>query len=545
MIKTILRHLATLTTTTVLLAGCTTSPPSIDRPPPVRAGDAIARVETRSGPVLGYEQGGLWIFKGLPYATAARFKAPQPAPAWTRPRSTRAWGPVCPQEAGSGVRFDPLAFILQHDPGFAAEDCLNLNVWTPGVQARRPVMVWLHGGAYSTGSSHEVPVQDGASLARGGVVVVSLNHRLNALGFLDLSLLGEAGRDSANAGLLDIVAALRWVQNNIAAFGGDPGNVTIFGQSGGASKVTDLMTMPMAAGLFHKAIAQSTFRGELLTPRRSRRITERLLARLRLDPAQPATLDALARLPYAELAAAATVALAEVQREAEAAGERFVPPLGLGFGPTHDGHVLPWQPDEAQAATLAARVPLLVGSTHHEFGAAVRPPALRGASDAQLEAELSRRFGERTGAVRAAHAAAHPGWSAADAIDTDVHYRRRAVALAEHHAQAGAPVWRYLFDWPSPVLDGFFKVGHGAEMPFVFDNVQRAVEATGGGPEAYALASRVSAAWRAFAQHGDPRAGLPEWAPFTRDGGETLVIGPRIELRRRPDHAWLELNPSR
>ena len=527
-------------------AGCATPNTAGERPPPVRAGDAIARVDTRSGPVLGYEQGGLQVFKGLPYATAARFQAPQPVPAWTRPRSSRAYGAVCPQDRDSG-RFDALAFIVQPNHGLHTEDCLNLNIWTAGAGAGaggRPVMVWLHGGAYSTGSSSGAPVSDGASLARGGAVVVSINHRLNVLGFLDLSLLGERYADSANVGLLDIVAALRWVQDNIAAFGGDTSNVTIFGQSGGASKVADLMTMPAAQGLFHKAIAQSTFRGDLFTRERSRRITERLLARLKLDPAQADTPQRLAALPYAELAASGNAALADVQREAEAAGESFILPVGFGWGPTHDGRHLPWQPSDPQAAAQAARVPLLVGSTHHEFGAAARPAALRGASEAQITAELKRRFGDRARTVTAALAEAHPGWPDSNWLDADVHYRRRAVAWAERHARAGGRVWRYLFDWPSPVLDGFFKVGHGAELPFVFDNVHRAVEATGGGPQAYALASRVSAAWLAFARDGDPRSAWPEWQPYTAAEGQTLVIGAQPRLRPHPDRDWLALTAA-
>lgn len=518
-----------------LLASCASAPGVSE----VRAGAGIAQVATASGPVLGYEQGGLWIFKGLPYASAARFQAPQPPAPWKAPRSTRAWGPVCPQDP-TGTRFDPLAFITQPDYGHQAEDCLNLNIWTPGPQGRRPVMVWLHGGAYATGSSHGTPNTDGANLARrGDVVVVSLNHRLNVLGFTDLSLLGPRYADSANAGLLDIVAALRWVQQNIAAFGGDPGRVTIFGQSGGGSKVADLMTAPAAAGLFHRAIAQSTFRERLFTPARSRALAENFLARLQLDPTSPDTADRLARRPYAELLAASQAALDEARRDAEAAGERFDPPVGLSWGPTHDGRLLPWQPGEPDAAAQAAQVPLLVGSTHHEFAVATRPAALRGANATQVLAELQRRHGPRAGAVQAAHAAAHPGWPATDWLDTDVTYRQRAVALAERHARAGAPVWRYLFDWASPVLDSMFAVGHGAEIPFVFDNIDRAVEATGGGAEARALAARVSAAWLAFARDGDPRGGWPDWTPFTLKGGETLEIGARPALRLRPDADWL------
>lgn len=514
------------------------------RPAPVRVGDEIARVETAAGTVLGYEQGGLWIFKGIPYAQASRFHAPQPVPPWTRPRSSRAWGAVCPQAAGA--EFDQLAFVVQRRSGWQSEDCLNLNVWTTGPKGRRPVMVWLHGGAYSTGSSGEAPVTDGSSLAQGGVVVVSLNHRLNVLGFLDLSLLGQGHEDSANAGLLDIVEGLHWVRENIAAFGGDPTRVTLFGQSGGGSKVGDLMTMPMAQGLFHGAIIQSSFRDALHTPARSRQIAERTLALLHLDPRDPDSARRLAAWPYAELAAASAAALAELQREAEASGEHFPAPVGLGYGPTHDGRILPWQPDAVPAATPAARVPLIVGSTHHEFGMAARPAALRGIAAGTVATARAQRFGAREAQALAALAEAHPGWPEDDWLDADLNYRRRSVELALRHARAGGRVWRYLFDWQAPVLDGFFKVGHGAEMPFVFDNVARAAEATGGGPEAYALAAQLSAAWRAFAAIGDPRGGLPAWAPWTEVGGETLVIGQqRSVLRRQPDRAWLDLNLSR
>jgi para-nitrobenzyl esterase len=438
-----------------------------------------------------------------------------------------------------GTRFDPLAFITQPTYGDPSEDCLNLNIWTPALHGRHPVMVWLHGGAYATGSSQGNPHTDGGALARDGVVVVSLNHRLNVLGFLNLSLLGERWQDSANAGLLDIVAALRWVQDNIAAFGGDPGNVTLFGQSGGGSKVADLMTMPAAVGLFHKAIVQSSFRDRLFTPERSRSLTTRLLAKLQLDPAAPDTAARLAAWPYEPLRQAMEAALRDERLAAEAAGERFMPPIGLSHGPTHDGRRLPWQPDDPRAAALAARVPLIVGSTHHEFGPAVRPPALRGADAARIEAEGLRRHGSRWAAVQQAHAQAHPGAPTGDWLDTDVPYRRQAVALAERHVAAGAPVWRYRFDWASPVLDGFFKAGHGAELPFVFNNTDRAAEATGGGAAARQLARQVSAAWRAFARDGDPRAALPAWLPYTAAGGETLVIDQAPVLRRQPDRAWL------
>ncbi|MBR4810078.1 MAG: carboxylesterase/lipase family protein, partial [Bacteroidales bacterium] len=232
-------------------------------------------VSIKSGPVAGYVDDGVFIYKGIPYAKAERFMPPVDPDPWTDVRPSRAYGPTCPQDKRAGWYSDDQAFAMHWDDGFPDEDCLRVNVWTAGINdgAKRPVMVWLHGGGFRAGSGQELISYDGAALARDhGVVVVTLNHRLNVLGFLDLSAYGAKYARSGNAGMLDIVKALEWVRDNIASFGGDPGNVTIFGQSGGGGKVCTLMAMPSAKGLFGRAIVQSGSITELATTACSRRV---------------------------------------------------------------------------------------------------------------------------------------------------------------------------------------------------------------------------------------------------------------------------------
>src|ERR1700743_248536 len=226
---------------------------------PIVAGDNVAIVKTESGTVKGYIHNGIYTYKGMPYAYADRFMEPTAPKPWQGVRSSMAYGPVCPIDATTSVN-DVFEFPFEHDLGYTNEHCQNLNVWTKNRNdgKKRPVMVWFHGGGFTNGSSIEQPGYDGENLARkGDVVVVSVNHRLNVLGFLDLSAYGDKYKGSANAGLEDLVAALKWVKDNIANFGGDPDNVTIFGQSGGGGKVTCLMNSPMAKGLFQKAIVES------------------------------------------------------------------------------------------------------------------------------------------------------------------------------------------------------------------------------------------------------------------------------------------------
>ena len=286
-------------------------------PGEIIASSETAITETESGKVGGFLQDGIYIYKGIPYAKAERFMPPQPADKWEGVRSSRMFGPTCPQGKRAGWGADEHAFAFHWDDGYPGEDCLRVNIWTPGLNdgKKRPVMVWLHGGGYAAGSGQELPSYDGFNLAKkGDAVVVTLNHRLNVLGFLDLSAYGDKYAKSGNAGLLDLVAALQWVNKNIAAFGGDAQNVTIFGQSGGGGKVSTLLATPSAKGLYHKAIVQSGSMLRTMNAKYSRRIGAAVMDELGLKASQ---IDELQKMPYERLLAAGEKAVAKVKAEAE------------------------------------------------------------------------------------------------------------------------------------------------------------------------------------------------------------------------------------
>ncbi|MDE7344287.1 MAG: carboxylesterase/lipase family protein [Alistipes sp.] len=506
----------------------------------VVASSACAVAETRSGLVGGYLEDGIFTFKGIPYAKAERFMPPVAPDRWEGIRSSRAYGPTCPQGERAGWRNDELAFSFAWDDGYAGEDCLRVNVWTPGLAdgKRRPVMVWLHGGGYSAGSGQELPSYDGANLARrGDVVVVTLNHRLNVLGFLDLSSYGGKYARSGNAGLLDLVAALQWVHDNIEAFGGDVSNVTIFGQSGGGGKVSTLLATPAAAGLFHKAIVQSGSMLRTMESEYSRRIGRATVAKLGLDVSD---IDKIATIPYERLSEAGEKAVAEVLAQAQKEG---ITSFMFGWAPTVDGDVLPRQPFDPEAPAQSKEIPLMIGTTLHEFSMTTYVPALRRATEEQAVELLRRRYGDRTDEFLAAFAAAYPGYGPKDLIDFDAVFRPSAVEQGRlKAAQQGAPVYMYMFAWESPVLDGMLRSTHCMEIPFVFDNVVRHASMTGGGAEARALGAKMSDAWINFARHGVPAAeGLPEWEPYDARRGATLFFDIECEMKYNHDRELIEL----
>lgn len=478
----------------------------------ILASSSVAVAQTANGKVAGYIQDGVTIFKGIPYAKANRFEAPVQADSWEGIRSCRQYGPVSPQGARSGWANDEIAFAFNWNDGVQGEDCLRLNVWTPALDSRkRPVMVWLHGGGYSAGSGQELPSYDGTSLAFAeDVVVVSINHRLNVLGFLDLSAYGEKYAKSANAGLLDIVASLKWVRDNIAAFGGDPSNVTIFGQSGGGGKVTTLLATPCAKGLFHKAIVQSGSMLRTMESKYSRKIGIATVRNLGLDAS---SIDKISEVPYGELLAAGEKAIAQVKAEADRDG---VASFIFGWAPTVDGSVLPSQPFDPQAPAISADIPMIIGTTRHEFSMTTYVPALRNAGREEVIGILKGRYGEGTERFLELFAKAYPGSKPADMLDADFVFRPGAIEQALRKSlQGAAPVYMYMFNWESPVLDGILRSTHCMEIPFVFNNADRHASMTGGGAQAMELASKMSHCWAEFARCGKPSAeGLPEWEPF-------------------------------
>ena len=478
----------------------------------ILASSSVAVAQTANGKVAGYIQDGVTIFKGIPYAKANRFEAPVQADSWEGIRSCRQYGPVSPQGARSGWANDEIAFAFNWNDGVQGEDCLRLNVWTPALDSRkRPVMVWLHGGGYSAGSGQELPSYDGTSLAFAeDVVVVSINHRLNVLGFLDLSAYGETYAKSANAGLLDIVASLKWVRDNIAAFGGDPSNVTIFGQSGGGGKVTTLLATPCAKGLFHKAIVQSGSMLRTMESKYSRKIGIATVRNLGLDAS---SIDKISEVPYGELLAAGEKAIAQVKAEADRDG---VASFIFGWAPTVDGAVLPSQPFDPQAPAISAEIPMILGTTRHEFSMTTYVPALRNAGREEVIGILKGRYGEGTERFLELFAKAYPGSKPADMLDADFVFRPGAIEQALRKSlQGAAPVYMYMFNWESPVLDGILRSTHCMEIPFVFNNADRHASMTGGGAQAMELASKMSHCWAEFARCGKPSAeGLPEGEPF-------------------------------
>jgi para-nitrobenzyl esterase len=514
------------------------------------ASKALAVAETGSGKVRGFIRLGIFTFRGIPYGASTagerRFLPPsKPAP-WKDVRSSLTYGYVSPQEPRTHWDKGEVAFVYQWDDGVQDEDCLCINVWTPGVDnRRRPVMVWLHGGGFSTGSAHDMKTYDGENLARrGDVVVVSLNHRVGVAGFLNLaSIGGERYAASANAGMLDIVAALEWVRDNIRAFGGDPANVTVFGQSGGGGKVTALMAMPCAAGLFHRAIVQSGSMIHMPGPDRTAELAAAVLKEL--DIAR-GNLDRIHTVPIERIVAAGMAA-------AKAAFPPRVSSRPLDFGrhaelfawaPTVDGVILPESPFRDKAPAISANIPLIVGTTRTEFGIGWLWPEFDDYSFRELSDAIVQSYGKEKGervidALRRENPGAKPCdlfalWQSSGARLAAI---RQATAKA---AQKAAPVYAYVFAWNTPVFDGRIRSYHCAELPFVFDNTDRCDQATGGGPAARALAAKVSEAWIRFARTGNPNhSGLTNWPTFTVANGATMIFDNTCAAVNHPDREVL------
>ncbi len=494
-------------------------------------------VGTRSGKVRGFKRNGVYIFRGIPYAAppvdGLRFMPPQPPTPWTGTRASLAYGPVCPQP--TRWRNDYLAFVYDWDEGYAQENCLCLNVWTPGLGAhdQRPVMVWLHGGGFSAGSSQELPSYEGTRLSRrGDVVVVSINHRLGPLGFLNLG--EDATASDSNAGMLDIVAALRWVRDNIAGFGGDPGNITLFGQSAGGWKIGALMTMPAAHGLFHKVIIQSGSLLRLGEPADTQALAQQLLQELEIAADDVAALRAV---PVARLLEAGTAARQKL------AVARSVPTAKITWQPTVDGMAIPRHPFDLDAPALAAGIPMLVGTTRNERSPSLAEPWLESMSLDKVVERLRSEHGERAPAIVDAYRAANPDAKPVEILSLILSPRADAIRQATLQAANGlAPVYLYWFAWKTPVLDGRPRAFHCADLPFSFDNIERCATMTGGGEDAYRLAARMSEAWLAYARTGDPNhRELPAWPMFSPGQGQTMIFDNACSTSDDPDRQEREV----
>jgi para-nitrobenzyl esterase len=477
-------------------------------------------VETSAGKLTGAQASGVCSFLGIPYGTARRFMAPEAAAPWTGVRDALAFGARAPQLDSHPIP-PSLAGLFRFASGPLSEDCLVLNVWTPKADTgKRPVMVWLHGGGYALGSGQE-PDYVGANLARrNDVVVVTLNHRLNVFGYCDLASVGGPElAQSGNAGLLDIVLALGWVRDNIGRFGGDAGNVTIFGQSGGGSKVAMLMAMPVAKGLFHRAIIMSNPEVRATEPAEAEENTGKLMAALGLGKSD---IDKLRAAPMEKLV--------------EAVGN----PLaghGINFSPVVDGAVLPSHPFDPAAPEVSASVPVLVGHTRDEMALMLMGDILANKmTDTDLAERVAALAGEARGpevvaTYKALYPKATPAQLLADIV-TDHGMGLTATLIAERKARQGrARVHAYLVTWESPAVGGVLRAMHGVDVPLVFDNVDEARGLLGPGPAPQQMADAMSRAWVAFARSGNPdHPGIPKWPAFTLEKRETFVfdLPPRL-----------------
>jgi para-nitrobenzyl esterase len=487
--------------------------------------------KTAYGRVQGVEVGGIKVFKGVPYGASTagrnRFMPPVAPPSWTGVREAVAYGPSAPQrEPGAARATSPLR--AGANLPFESEDCLVLNVWTPALAdgRKRPVMVWCHGGGFATGSGSS-PVTEGANLARrGDVVVVTLNHRLNVLGFTALEEAGgSAFAASGDVGMVDIVAALQWVRANIAEFGGDANNVMVFGQSGGGRKVATLLAMPSANGLFHRAIIESGATLKLVERDQGTRVARELMTTLGLSPKQVRELQTL---PIDRVMSAYFAVVRRMN----------VDQMTQGFSPLVDGRIVPQHPFHPAASTVSPDVPLMIGSTRTELTSSAREEdfSLTGES---MRTRIRELLGSHADEAVRVYQKANPSASPSDLyflIASDHRYSGPVMKIAERRAALGkGPVFLYYFRWESPADGGRLKSPHTIEIPFAFDNVKAATRLTGGGPDAQALADKVSDAWIAFARTGNPDTPkLPHWPAFTAADRPTMVIDNTSRVEKDP-----------
>ena len=487
--------------------------------------ESAAVVDTKCGKVSGIIQEGTMAYLGIPYAKVERFMPPLPVKKWSGIRKCDHWGPMTMQQQNRPMTEDQMS-----------ENCCVLNVWTTDLKAKKPVMFWLHGGGFDSGTSEWDP---GMCLAKKDVVVVSINHRLNILGFLDLSTCGKKYKYSGNVGMLDAVQALEWVRDNIANFGGDPNNVTIFGESGGGGKVGTLMCMPKAKGLFHKAIIMSGTILNVNTKAMTEELGEAVLKELGIDKKNIAKIN---KVSYQDLYAAGQRAMA-----ASIGTRRPGTPMMWGFGPAPDGEVLLQQPFQPSFASISDDIPLLIGTTFNELQ---RARYNQNITLEQARTELQRTFGDETDAYISAFCETYPDKSLrdlpADLLCIDWLFRPKTIITADAiGGKRKADTYVYMYTVGESDNRGYKGSAHGSELKYCFDVLhhysnqlsQSCIDTN------KKWATMMSDVWAKFAHDGNPNyAGLPDWHPYTKENGELVEFGgDKPTLRHNHDRKLEEI----
>ncbi|MGA2339237.1 MAG: carboxylesterase family protein [Terracidiphilus sp.] len=502
-----------------------------------------AIANTQYGKVRGFVDGGVYTFKGIPYGQDTggenRWLPAKPPNPWKDDYPALIYGGNCPQNLHPWTAIEQ-TFIQDWDDGYQSEDMLKLNVWTPSLTGKRAVLVYFHGGGYSFGSSYELPSQEGAQIARHhDVVSVTVNHRLNILGFLDASEIGGSPyEDSANVGMTDLVASLKWVQENIANFGGDPDRVMIYGQSGGGSKVTTLMGMPSAAGLFHCASVQSGGGGNIPTKEQQREVARQLMKDLGLQSNDIASLQ---KMEWSTLVAAGNAAVAKINPPMRGMFGPFAPgPPRAGWSPCLDDKVINVRSFFDVAPDVSKNVPMLLGSVSEEGNQMASRP-----TEEQWHASLAKVYGDdKATAIIAALKKAYPqkriqtlSYMCSGIFGLNsLSMRNNIVKMAKlKQEQKGAGAYAYYFTWQSPILDGVAGAWHTAELAFCFDNTKRCEQGTGNTPESQALARKMATAWANFARTGNPSQPELPWTPTDPVSNKTMVWDNEIRMVDDPE----------
>lgn len=480
-------------------------------------------ISTTSGDVSGSFNDGVFAFKGIPYASAERFMPPEEPEAWEGVLACNDFGPVARQV----VPWYPDS--IQNE-----KELFSVNVWTKGIQddQKRPVMLWLHGGGFHVGASND-PMTYGEALAKkGDIVFVSVNHRLNILGFLDLSAYGDKYTQSANVGMLDIVKALEWIKKNIDQFGGNPSDVTIVGESGGGGKVGTLLCMPAAKGLFHKAIIQSGTLLNTMDKEKSQALGSAVLENLGLTPEEVEKLDTIA---YPVLVKAGNEAIATLSGPRQPGSATM-----FGFAPSADGVVLLQQPFSPGFAEISAEIPLMMGSTLNEM-----MPTFYGEKDMTLQQakeRLTEKYGKDADTYIALFAEAYPDYTPQDLLSIDTVFRPYTIRTADaRSSESSAPLYVYFLAWKSGVDDASKGSFHGLDIPLAFNTVDLRPDWTGNTEEAWKLADKMSSAWINFIKTGNPNVEgiLPAWEPYTAENGATMYFDNECSVVHNHDRALM------